>query len=107
VSTHSARICIYDQMLMSYQISAGGPVKQQLRLVITLERIPQIPQLPPTLEIGLDDRILALHCTAPDWIELEFNDVAGEDDDPRVVLEAAGFDDDLQGMWRRVCLYTQ
>lgn len=45
-------------------------------------------------------------CTALDWIKLDFNDSAGEDDDPRVVQEAASFDDDLQGMWRRVCLYT-
>ena len=49
--------------MLEYQISAGGPVKQQLRLVITLDRILQIPQLHTTLEIGLDKY---LHCTGLD-----------------------------------------
>ena len=51
-----------------YQISAGGPV-QQLRLVITLERILQIPQLHTTLEIGLDEY---LHCTPLHWTGLNW-----------------------------------
>ena len=52
------------------------------------------------MEIGLDEY---LRCTALHWIKVGFNDVAGE----VVVQEAASsFDDDVQGMWRRVCLYT-